>query len=666
MSSPGNHHRIVIVGSGFAGPRQRHPAQAARRARLRPARARRRHWAAPGATTPTPAVPATCPRTCTRSRSPSTPTGRACAHPRARSRSTCERVADEYGIPPHIRFGHEVLEAAWDDERALWEIRTSAGELHGRDPDQRHGWPQRARDTEAQGPRLLPGHDVPLRPVGSRARPRRRARGGDRHRGLGGPVRPRDPARSRASCRSSSAPRPGSCPAATRAISPRVRGLFKRFPPAMRLAARSPLLGRRAARPRPRQGTPADAHPASASAKATCERQVTDPELRAKLKPDFRLGCKRILFTDRYLPTLTKPNVEVVNTPIREVRAHSIVTEDGSEREVDTIIFGTGFHVTDQPLIDRVRGKDGRLLAEHWDGTMAAFNGTTVTGFPNLFILLGPYTGLGHTSIVIMIEAQIEYVMKALDAIEATAGSPPSRCVREAQREFVAEMNRTAQGTVWTAGGCQSWYLDAHGNASTIWPDFTFRFRRRTEPLRHGRLRSDSAHRARTPGPHPSNDDRRGPRMSRKNATPFDVNGRTVFITGAARGIGAESARRLHGKGANVALVGLEPERLEELAAQLGDRAAAFEADVTDIDALQRAVGRHGRALRRDRRGDRQRRAGLQRNARHRANRAGRAHPGGQPPRRLAHRPGADRAHHRAPGLPAEHRLAGRRQPRAR
>jgi cation diffusion facilitator CzcD-associated flavoprotein CzcO len=216
------------------------------------------------------------------------------------------------------------------------------------------------------------------------------------------------------------------------------------------------------------------------AAKANLKRQVPDPELRSKLEPSYRLGCKRILYSDTYLPALTRPNVEVVTAPIREVRPHSIVTADGAEREVDTIVFGTGFHVSDQPLIDRVRGRDGRLLADHWHGTMAAFNGTTITGFPNLFVLLGPYTGLGHTSIVIMIEAQIEYVMKALDAIDAQRGAALD--VRpQAQAAFVAEMNGKAEGTVWTAGGCQSWYLDAHGNASAIWPDFTFRFRSRTK-----------------------------------------------------------------------------------------------------------------------------------------------------------------------------------------
>jgi cation diffusion facilitator CzcD-associated flavoprotein CzcO len=210
------------------------------------------------------------------------------------------------------------------------------------------------------------------------------------------------------------------------------------------------------------------------------ERTVQDPVKREQLRPKFRLGCKRILFTDRYLPALNADNVQLITTGIAEVRPHAIVTEDGVEHEVDTIIYGTGFHVTDQPLIDRVRGRDGRLLAEHWDGALAAYNGTTIAGFPNLFTLLGPFTGLGHTSVVIMIEAQIEYLLKALDAMEER-GAVSVEVRKDAQDAFVAEMNRKAQGSVWLDGGCQSWYLDAHGNASTLWPDFTFAFRRRTK-----------------------------------------------------------------------------------------------------------------------------------------------------------------------------------------
>jgi cation diffusion facilitator CzcD-associated flavoprotein CzcO len=148
-------------------------------------------------------------------------------------------------------------------------------------------------------------------------------------------------------------------------------------------------------------------------------RQVRDPELRRKLTPTYRMGCKRVLISNDYLPALGRENVEVVTDGIREVRERSIVSADGSEREVDTIIFGTGFHVTDMPAAERVRGRDGRTLAELWDGSPQAHMGAMVAGCPNLFFLVGPNTGLGHNSIVFMIESQCNYVLDALRLMEA-------------------------------------------------------------------------------------------------------------------------------------------------------------------------------------------------------------------------------------------------------
>ena len=398
--------------------------------------------------------------------------------PQGEIQTYLERVADEHGIPPHIRFGHEMLESAWSEEHQHWQIHTSAGDftadvlISGMGGLSEPALPQLEGLESFQGTTFhsarwdhahdLSGERVAVIGTGASAVqfvPEIQPEVGELQ------IYQRTA--------------PWIVPRRNATINPRLRRLFQRFPPAMKLLrgalywsaellvlglAKEPRLMRLLER----------------VAEKNLARQVPDPELRAKLKPSYRLGCKRILFTDQYLPALGNANVEVVSSGIREVRPHSIVSDDGNEREVDTIIFGTGFHVTDQPLIERVRGRDGRLLAEHWHGTMAAFNGTTITGFPNLFVLLGPYTGLGHTSIVIMIEAQIEYVMKALDALEANRVAAVD--VRpEAQRAFVSEMNRMAQGTVWTAGGCKSWYLDSHGNASTIWPDFTFRFRSRTK-----------------------------------------------------------------------------------------------------------------------------------------------------------------------------------------
>jgi cation diffusion facilitator CzcD-associated flavoprotein CzcO len=214
-----------------------------------------------------------------------------------------------------------------------------------------------------------------------------------------------------------------------------------------------------------------------AVARMHLRRQVPDLELRARLTPDYAPGCKRILISDDYLPVLSRDNVEVVTDGIGEVREHSIVTRDGRERQVDTIIFGTGFHVTDVRIATRLRGGDGRSLAEVWAGGMAAHRGTTVAGFPNLFLLLGPNTGLGHTSVVLMAEAQAGYVIEALRHMRAR--SVGAIAVRPAaQALFNDRVQRSMAGTVWTAGGCASWYLDGNGRNTTLWPDFSFRFRR--------------------------------------------------------------------------------------------------------------------------------------------------------------------------------------------
>jgi cation diffusion facilitator CzcD-associated flavoprotein CzcO len=213
-------------------------------------------------------------------------------------------------------------------------------------------------------------------------------------------------------------------------------------------------------------------------ARAHLRRSVADPVLRAKLTPNYLMGCKRVLISNDYFPALTKPNVELVTDSIAEVREHSILTSDGIEREVDAIIFGTGFHVTDFPFTNHVRGKDGRLLSEVWAGSPNALAGTTVAGFPNLFLLPGPNTGLGHSSVIYMLEAQIEHVIGALGYMRRHGGvSIEARA--DAQAAYVADVDKRMRGTVWTSGGCLSWYLDSTGRNSTLWPTQSWAFRRR-------------------------------------------------------------------------------------------------------------------------------------------------------------------------------------------
>jgi cation diffusion facilitator CzcD-associated flavoprotein CzcO len=189
-----------------------------------------------------------------------------------------------------------------------------------------------------------------------------------------------------------------------------------------------------------------------------------------------------VLISNDYYPTLTRPNVEVVASAVREVHGRTIVAADGTARDVDAIIFGTGFQPTDPPLAPRIRGREGQTLTDAWAGSPKAHVGTTVAGFPNLFLLPGPNTGLGHTSVVYMLEVQIAHVLSALEHMDRHGiGALEPR--PEAQSAWIRAVDERMRGTVWIAGHCASWYLDRTGRNSTLWPDFTWRYRRRAEQL---------------------------------------------------------------------------------------------------------------------------------------------------------------------------------------
>ncbi|WP_127784102.1 NAD(P)/FAD-dependent oxidoreductase [Rhodococcus sp. X156] len=210
-------------------------------------------------------------------------------------------------------------------------------------------------------------------------------------------------------------------------------------------------------------------------------QQVPDAELRKKVTPTWRIGCKRMLISNNWYPALQRDNVDLVTDGIDKVTSNAVVTKDGTVREVDAIVVATGFHVTDSPTYETIVGADGRTLAEHFaERGMQAYKGSAVTGFPNMFFLVGPNTGLGHTSMVYMIESQLSYVLDAVDTVAreriATVEVRP-----EVQQEYNAMLQRKLDPTVWMRGGCASWYLDAHGNNTTLWPDFTFAFRKATK-----------------------------------------------------------------------------------------------------------------------------------------------------------------------------------------
>lgn len=208
------------------------------------------------------------------------------------------------------------------------------------------------------------------------------------------------------------------------------------------------------------------------------ESQIADPVLRKKLTPQYAFGCKRILISDDFYPALTRPNVALIGEAIREVREHSVVTEDGQERPVDTLIFGTGFRAQDPVPQGMIRGVGGVELHERWPQGPEAFLGLSVAGFPNLFFMVGPNTGLAHNSMVYMIEAQVRYVIDSLRSMRRSAWS---RVEVQAgvQQGFNEGLQARLGKTVWSSG-CRSWYVNDQGRNTLLWPGSTFSYRRLT------------------------------------------------------------------------------------------------------------------------------------------------------------------------------------------
>jgi cation diffusion facilitator CzcD-associated flavoprotein CzcO len=383
--------------------------------------------------------------------------------------------AHRYGVMPHIRFKCELRGAEWDEDSQLWRIETSQGDLTSdvliaaQGPLSDPSYPDLPGLESFEGTTFhsarwdhdheLEGERVAVIGTGASAIqfvPAIQPKVARMH------VFQRTP--------------PWVVPHPNRPMNAWERALYRAFPPAQ-LAMRGAIYWARESFVlqfrRPRLGKLVER-----MALRHLNSQVDAPALREKLRPTYAMGCKRILPTDEWYPALVKPNVELVTEGIREVRPHSIVSADGTEREVDTIIFGTGFHVSDIPIAERIRGRDGRSLAETWNGSPSAYKGSAVAGYPNLFFLVGPNTGLGHNSIVFMIESQIEYVLGGLRALRRT-GARTLEVRREAQTAYNAEIDRMTEGTVWVSGGCKSWYIDRNGHNSTLWPSFTWPFRQR-------------------------------------------------------------------------------------------------------------------------------------------------------------------------------------------
>jgi cation diffusion facilitator CzcD-associated flavoprotein CzcO len=220
--------------------------------------------------------------------------------------------------------------------------------------------------------------------------------------------------------------------------------------------------------------------PLAQMARRHIEHQITDPALRARVTPDYTIGCKRILLSSDYYPALQRPNVELITSDITEITPNAVVTADGTRHETDVIIYATGFKVVESVTGLNVTGRDGRKLTPE---TLAAYHGITVAGFPNFFMLLGPNTALGHTSVVFMIESQVQHVMSCLRRLARDKATTIE--VREpAVRHYNDGLHRRLRRAVWSTGGCTSWYLDADGINRALWPGFSFEYWARTRRAR--------------------------------------------------------------------------------------------------------------------------------------------------------------------------------------
>jgi cation diffusion facilitator CzcD-associated flavoprotein CzcO len=394
--------------------------------------------------------------------------------PQPEIRDYIRRVAEREGLLPHVRFGCEVAEATWDATSQRWRLDTSQGTMTARIL------------VAAPGPLSEPS--IPQLPGLGRFEGRvfHSARWDHEYDLAGKRVAVVGTGASAIQFVPEIQPKvaqlhlyqrtaPWVLPRTERKLTGAERAIFRSFP-AVQRAMRTLVYWAR-------ESTAVPMLRARLSVvikligKRHLRRQVPDPGLRQQLTPDYSPGCKRILISNNYYPALSKPNVEVIDGGVVEVRERSVIAADGSEREVDAIIFGTGFHVLDMPIADRVSGVGGVTLSEQFAGSPQAHRGTTFPGFPNLFMILGPNTGLGHMSVVFMAESQSRYVRDALrrmrsEGIGAVSVKP------EAHRAYNDSIQSRMKGTVWMEGGCASWYVDANGLNTSLWPDFAYKFRR--------------------------------------------------------------------------------------------------------------------------------------------------------------------------------------------
>ncbi|MFI6426924.1 flavin-containing monooxygenase [Promicromonospora sp. NPDC050880] len=374
-------------------------------------------------------------------------------------------VARSEGLGPHLRLGTGLTAARWDDDAAAWHLSTSRGPLTARVLVTAVGRLSEPRVPDIPGLGTFPGRMFHSARWDARSLDGLRV--GVVGTGASAVQLVPEVAERAASVVVLQRTPPWVLPRGDRAYAP------GEAPPDRAALAEEAehLFDARVA------GSAAEAV-LREQARAHLHAQVPDPALRALLTPDYAVGCKRALFSDDWYPTLQRPHVTLEPSAPVAVEGSTVVSASGARYEVDVLVLATGFETTRPPFADLVTGRDGRTLAEHWADGMTSHASTVVHGFPNLFVLDGPNAGLGHHSALEVIEAQIGYVLGALDHLDATGG--PLEVSAAAEVAYTREVDRLAAGTVWLRGGCRSWYVDERsGRLTLLWPGRASEFRAR-------------------------------------------------------------------------------------------------------------------------------------------------------------------------------------------
>jgi cation diffusion facilitator CzcD-associated flavoprotein CzcO len=387
------------------------------------------------------------------------------------------QIADEYGVTPHIRFNTEMRHSAWDESLGRWRIETVDGaELTADVLISAIGATAEPDEPEIEGLDGFAGHRFH-----SARWDHDHDLTGERVAVIGtGPAAaqfvPRiQPLLSKLTVFQRTPP--WVIPHFDRPLAGAEKLLYKLVPPVQDLQ-RNLFFAMYEATGVGFWGRQELIAPIETLGRAHLRRQVRDPELRAKLMPHYRFGCKRPVLSNTYYPALASDNVQVETSAIQRVENNAILTSDGSRHEVDTIITAIGYRYNRALLVNRISNGAGRTLGDVWNRSPRAYLGTTVPSFPNFFILLGP-NAIGINSVIFTLESQSAYVMSALQKM-TTDGVKTIDVKPEAFDRFVDEVDARSAGSVWTDGGCKAYYTDDNGRNFAIYPGFAAGFRRRT------------------------------------------------------------------------------------------------------------------------------------------------------------------------------------------